>query len=136
MQVPRWKRQILRERAIPPANAQDRPNIAMPAPGSPTPCTLPAANGNLADDPSPDPCAIGRARMLHDAGELVAGNAGETGITTEQLEVGPADSSGCDANETLAIDHRGWSIAERQGTGAQEKRAHAGRVIPSPPTRT
>ena len=50
----------------------------------------------------PTQCGVRRRRLLDDADELVAGDAGEAGVAFEDLEVGAADAGAADADEAFA----------------------------------
>lgn len=94
MQVRRGERQVLRERAVAAANANNRAHVAMPAPCRATPCTPSAPDGDLPGNAASDPRRIGRARVFDDPDELVTGHAREARIALKQLEIGAADSRG------------------------------------------
>ena len=56
-----------------------------------------------------------------DASELVPGNAGEPGITFEDLKIGAADAGVPDADEALGGARRNRHVRERERTRARNE---------------
>jgi hypothetical protein len=84
-----------------------------------------AADGDLADDPTPDPPRVHVRGVLDDADELVAGHASELRIPATELEVSAADAGRLDADQAF-IDWCGLvALLEGQSAGAfEDERAH------------
>ncbi len=102
VQVDRRQRQILGKRPVVLADADDVAVVAVLLDPPRAPVAVPAADVDLADDALADPGRVRRRRLLDDADELVAGDAGELGVALEDLEIGAADAGAADADEALA----------------------------------
>ena len=102
VQVDRRQRQILGKRPVVLADADDVAVVAVLLDPPRAPVAVTAADVDLADDALADPGGVRRRRLLDDADELVAGDAGEPGVALEDLEIGAADTGAADADETLA----------------------------------
>ena len=74
------------------ADADDAAVVAVLLDPARAPVAAPAPDVDLADDALADPRRVGRRRLLDDADELVAGDAGELGVAFEDLEIGAADA--------------------------------------------
>ncbi len=84
------------------ADADDVAVVAVLLDPARAPVAVPAADVDLADDALADPGGVSRRRLLDDADELVAGDAGELGVAFENLKIGAADAGAADADETVA----------------------------------
>src|SRR6185436_14151623 len=90
--------QALGEGAVGSEDSHDLPVRAMAAEARPAGRAAPAGVVDLADDP-PAGEVGGPVGDLSD--ELVAGDAGETHVAGEYLEIGGADSGEADAHDSL-----------------------------------
>ena len=116
VQVDRRQRQILGKRPVVLADADDVAVVAVLLDPARAPVTVPAPDVDLADDALADPGGVRRRRLLDDADELVAGDAGELGVAFEDLEIGAADAGAPDADETIARALRHGQVFELDGS--------------------
>ncbi len=119
------ERDELGERAAMVADAHHRAVGAVFLDAGRAPFAAAAADVDLADDPLADPRGIRRGRRLHDADELMAGDAGEAGVALEDLQVGAADARHADADQALALVTRLRHVLARdRASGMNDERFH------------
>jgi predicted extracellular nuclease len=129
VQIGGWKREVLGKRTIAAADADHGPDIAVSASCRAAAGALATADGDFADNTTPYPLRRCRVGFFDHPDELVAGNALETRIAAQQLEVGAADAGGRDTNQAFRAALRLRSILKREGAVTVEhKGAHRERL--------
>jgi hypothetical protein len=97
----------------------------VPTPSDTASIAVTAADGDLADNSTPDPMGVFRRSVFDDADELVTGHARECRVSATELEVGAADAGRVDADQAFVGWGRLVALLERQAAvGFEDERAH------------